>query len=125
MLAKSPRATLYTRGFGDFVASITAPIATGCSDSCRVGFAPTEDRRLSRRTEISGLAVDEVIEQAGRSLIETILTKTPGKALGEVCWHGRQKGRLRLADRQLRVERLRLRRNPPVSAPAQGSARSR
>ena len=46
MLAKSPFATLYTRGFGDFVTSITAPIATGWSDSCRVGFAPTEDRRL-------------------------------------------------------------------------------
>ncbi len=45
-LAKSPMATFFTRGFGDFVTSITAPIATGWSDSCRVGFAPTEDRRL-------------------------------------------------------------------------------
>ena len=33
--------------------------------------------------------------------------KTPGKASGEVRWHGRQKGRVRLADRQLRVERPR------------------
>ena len=65
------------------------------------------------------LAVDEVIDCAGRSLIETILTlsaeqvagvKTPGKASGEVRWHGRQPGRVRLADRQLRVERPRLRR---------------
>ena len=65
------------------------------------------------------LAVDEIIDQAGRSLIETILTvsaeqvageKTPGKATGEVRWHGRQKGRVRLANRQLRVERPRLRR---------------
>ena len=46
MLAKSPVATLYTRGFGDFVTSITAPIATGCSDSFRMGFAPNEDRHL-------------------------------------------------------------------------------
>ena len=60
------------------------------------------------------LAVDEIIDQAGRSLIETILTvsaeqaaseKTPGKATGEVRWHGRQKGHVRLADRQLLVER--------------------
>jgi len=65
------------------------------------------------------LAVDEVIDRAGRGLIETILrlsaeqvagAKTPGKASGQVRWHGRQKGRVRLADRQLRVTRPRLRR---------------
>jgi len=64
------------------------------------------------------LAVDEVIERAGRGLIETILTlsaeqvagpKTPGKSSGEVRWHGRQAGRVRLADRQLGVQRPRLR----------------
>lgn len=64
------------------------------------------------------LAVDEVIEQAGRSLIETILNvsaeqvagaKTPGKASGEVRWHGRQRGRVRVADRQIKVRRPRLR----------------
>lgn len=67
----------------------------------------------------SRLAVEEVIDRAGRGLIETILTlsaeqvagaKTPGKASGEVRWHGRPRGRVRLADRQLRVERPRLRR---------------
>ena len=56
------------------------------------------------------LAVDEVIDRAGRGLIETILTmsaeqiagpKSPGKASGEVRWHGRQLGRVKLADRQL------------------------
>ncbi len=46
-LAKSPNVTLYTRGFSHFVTSMTAPIASGWSDSCRVGFAPTEERRLS------------------------------------------------------------------------------
>src|SRR5262249_12393876 len=35
--------------------------------------------------------------------------KTPGKASGEVRWHGRQAGRVRLADRQLNVKRPRLR----------------
>ena len=35
MLAESPKATLFTEDFGCFVASTTAPIATGWSDSCR------------------------------------------------------------------------------------------
>jgi hypothetical protein len=39
--------TLYTEGFGDFVTSITAPIASGWSDSCRMGFAPIRDLHLS------------------------------------------------------------------------------
>lgn len=65
------------------------------------------------------LAVDEVIEQAGRSLIETILNvsaeqvageKTPGKASGDIRWHGGQRGRVRVADRQIQVKRPRLRR---------------
>ena len=42
--------TLYTEGFGRFVTSTTAPIATGWSDSCRVGISPTERTRLARRT---------------------------------------------------------------------------
>ncbi len=32
MFAKSPMATLYTEGFGSFVASTTAPVASGWSD---------------------------------------------------------------------------------------------
>src|SRR5581483_6205858 len=38
--------TLSIEGFGSIVASTAAPIATGWSDLCRVGMAPTEDRRL-------------------------------------------------------------------------------
>ena len=34
--------TLYTEGFRCFVTSTTAPIATGRSESCQVGFAPTK-----------------------------------------------------------------------------------
>jgi len=41
MLAESPTVTLYTRGFSRFVTSTTAPIATGRSESCRVGLSPT------------------------------------------------------------------------------------
>jgi hypothetical protein len=33
--------TLYTRGFSHFVTSMTAPIAFGRSDSCRVSLSPT------------------------------------------------------------------------------------
>ena len=64
------------------------------------------------------LAVDEVIDRAGRGLIETILSMSaeqiagpsPGKASGEVRWHGRQLGRVKLADRQLGWSGPRLRR---------------
>lgn len=64
------------------------------------------------------LAVDTVIEQLGRQTIETILrlsaqevagAPTPGKARGEVRWHGSQTGRVLLADRKLRVKKPRLR----------------
>ncbi len=46
-LAKSPYVTLYTGGFSHFVTSMTAPIASGWSKSCRVGLSPTKKRRLS------------------------------------------------------------------------------
>ena len=49
-------ATLYTGGFGDFVAYIPAPIATDWSNRCRVGLSPTGDPRLSRRTELIRLS---------------------------------------------------------------------
>ena len=39
--------TLYTRGFSHFVTSMTAPIASGWSEICRVGLSPTGKRRLS------------------------------------------------------------------------------
>jgi hypothetical protein len=42
----SPLRTLYIRGFSRFVASTTALIATGWSESCRTGFAPVEKQRL-------------------------------------------------------------------------------
>ena len=42
-LAESPKATLYIGGFGCFVTSTTAPIATGWSESCQAGIAPAED----------------------------------------------------------------------------------
>ncbi len=69
--------------------------------------------------EQARLAVDTLIEEAGRGVIETILElsaaevagpKAPGKAKGEVRWHGWQPGRVKLAERQLRVRRPRLRR---------------
>ncbi len=51
------KVTHYIRGFSHFVTSMTAPIASGWSDSCRVGFAPTEKRRLSTAHPHSGLAM--------------------------------------------------------------------
>ena len=65
------------------------------------------------------IAVDDVIGEVGRKLIETILdvsaqevagARTPGKASGEVRWHGKQAGRVKLRDRQMQVTKPRLRR---------------
>jgi len=75
------------------------------------------------------LAVDEVIDSIGRQTIETILSlsaeqiagpRTPGKSSGDIRWHGSQKGRVSLADRQLAVKRPRLRHKKAgeVSVPA-------
>jgi hypothetical protein len=41
MLARSPKVILYTEGFGRFVSSTTAPIATGWSESYRVDLNST------------------------------------------------------------------------------------
>ena len=75
------------------------------------------------------VAVDEVIDSIGRQTIETILNlsaeqiagpRTPGKSSGDIRWHGSQKGRVSLADRQLAVKRPRLRQKKAgeVSVPA-------
>jgi transposase-like protein len=84
------------------------------------------------------LAVDTVIEQVSQQTLETILDlsaeqlvgpRTPGRASGEIRWHGRQTGRVSLADRQLAVNRPRLRRkeNGPggeVAVPAYAALRA-
>jgi hypothetical protein len=53
-LALSPIRDTLTRGFSHFVASITAPVASGWS-GCRVGLAPTGKRLLSRRTPVGDI----------------------------------------------------------------------
>ncbi len=67
----------------------------------------------------AAVAVDEVIDQAGRAVIEAILQMSaaevvgaphPGKAAGAVRRHGRQRGVVTLAERKLAVEKPRLRR---------------
>lgn len=64
-------------------------------------------------------AVDELIDVAGKAAIEAVLLlsaeqlagpKQPGKAHGEITWHGRQQGVVSLSERKLRVEKPRLRR---------------
>ena len=78
------------------------------------------------------MAVDELIDVAGRATIEAVLTlsarqvagaKHPGKADGDITWYGRQKTTVPLAERKLRVEKPRLRRkgkgaNKEVPIPA-------
>jgi hypothetical protein len=52
-LALSPIRDTLIEGFSHFVASMTAPIASGWSD-CRVGLAPTGKRRLVTAHTLSG-----------------------------------------------------------------------
>jgi putative transposase len=68
--------------------------------------------------EQSRLAVDELIDVAGRATIEAVLElsayqvagpRTPGRRRKEVGWHGRQRGRVCLKERKLGVSKPRLR----------------
>ncbi len=69
--------------------------------------------------EQAEMAVDELIDVAGRATIEAVLSlsakelagpKHPGKAGRDIGWHGRQDGVVSLAERKLRVSKPRLRR---------------
>jgi transposase-like protein len=93
---------------------------------------------LVELVEQARLAVDTVIEQISQQTLETILDlsaqqlvgpRTPGRASGEIRWHGRQAGRVSLADRQLAVNRPRLRRKEngsggEVAVPAYAALRA-
>ena len=68
--------------------------------------------------EQSRLAVDELIDVAGRATIETVLElwaeqmagpRTPGQRRSQLLWHGRQAGRVCLRERKLGVSKPRLR----------------
>jgi putative transposase len=68
--------------------------------------------------EQSRLAVDELIDVAGRATIEAVLElsayqvagpRTPGRRREEVGWHGRQRGCVCLKERKLGVTKPRLR----------------
>lgn len=70
--------------------------------------------------EQAEMAVDELIDVAGRATIEAVLAlsaqelagpKHPGKrAISAIGWHGQQKGVVSLAERKLRISKPRLRR---------------
>ncbi len=70
--------------------------------------------------EQAEMAVDELIDVAGRATIEAVLTlsaqelagpKHPGKRAGNaIGWHGEQDGVVSLAERKVRISRPRLRR---------------
>jgi len=62
--------------------------------------------------------VENVIHEIQIQTLETILSlsaeqiagaRTPGKAKGEIRWHGSQRGKIKLADRQVQLKRPRLR----------------
>jgi hypothetical protein len=61
---------LSIEGFDSFVTSAAAPIATGWSNSCQVGIAPTEERRLCT-------AHDKIGHKPGALAERLQVTKTP------------------------------------------------
>jgi putative transposase len=74
--------------------------------------------------EEAKMAVDEAIDVSGRATIQALLLlsaqelaggKHPGKAAGEVRWHGTQGGVVHLAERKLKVTKPRLRKKVPGS----------
>ncbi len=72
--------------------------------------------------EDARMAVDQAIDISGRATIEALLMlsaqelageKHPGKAAGDIRWHGSQNGVVHLAERHLRVTKPRLRKKGP------------
>jgi putative transposase len=72
--------------------------------------------------EDARMAVDQAIDVSGRATIQALLLlsaqelageKHPGKAAGDIRWHGTQEGIVNLAERKLRVAKPRLRRKGP------------
>lgn len=85
--------------------------------------------------ESAGQVVETVIHEIGIQTLETILAlsaeqvagpQTPGKASGDVRWHGSQSGHVKLADRKVRLKRPRLRHKTDgeVKVPAYEALRS-
>jgi putative transposase len=87
---------------------------------------------LVELVEGAEIALEELIDVTGRATIEAVLELSAlqvagapqrGRRDGEVIWHGRQPGQVRLSDRKLKVQRVRLRRRgggvgAEVSVPA-------
>ena len=68
--------------------------------------------------ESASQVVEKVMHEIQMQTLETILTlsaeqiagaRSPGKARGEIRWHGSQTGKIKLADREMKVQRPRLR----------------
>jgi transposase-like protein len=69
-------------------------------------------------------SIDELMNEAARAVVEELLLasasklageKRRGKADGPVLWHGSQRGKIQLAERQLSLTRPRLRTAGPAS----------
>src|SRR5580692_10988693 len=71
-----------TRGFSHFVTSMTASVASGWS-GCRVGFAPTGTRRLSRRTPGTDIRSQRGFSFPSRSSVLNFRETLPPTAIGE------------------------------------------
>lgn len=112
----------------------TAPlnvVAKQDHDTLRASFAEHGQLLLPLLELIQNTrtSIDELMYDAGRALVEQLLMvsarevagdKHPGRAGGDVRWHGSQRGQIVMDERKLQVERPRLRdkRGKEVSIPA-------
>lgn len=73
---------------------------------------------LLELVEDAKASIDELMQDAARTFVEQLLLcsaeevagkKHPGKRGGAIRWHGRQRGRITLAERKLAIKRPRLR----------------
>jgi hypothetical protein len=79
-----PFRTFYTEGFSRFVASTTAPIATGWSESAGWDSHPLKDRAFARRTkrfveyllELSDGVTGRIIEVLRRAAFQALADKS-------------------------------------------------
>jgi putative transposase len=89
-------------------------------DALKACFSPKSQMLLPLLDLVQNTrtSINELMHDAGRSLIEQLLVlsamevagdKHPGRAAGDVRWHGSQQGRVVMDERKLNVKRPRLR----------------
>src|SRR5262249_53908768 len=84
-LARSPIRDPLSEGFSHFVTSMTAPVASGWS-GCRVGLAPTGERRLVTAHTLSSHLPGTLIRRSKWPAERLETPNLGGASVGKVCY---------------------------------------